>query len=200
MTFKTHYNNTKDFIVVYPGRFEPFSGQHFEIYLYLVSKFTANRVYITTTNKVELPNSPFNFTEKKLIMTRMFEISGDHIVEVVSPYRSTELFEKLPNKDVGAIYVLGAKDADRLKLGKYFTTYKDGQKEFESYKTRGYVLVIPDGLNKIKFDGNLISGTLIRGVFTGSDEGKKERLFKIIYPKNDKYVWKLLNDKLGTKQ
>ncbi len=59
----------KKIFVIYPGRFHPFHKGHKGVYNYLSSKYGGNDVYITTTDVVELPKSPFSFDEKVKMMT-----------------------------------------------------------------------------------------------------------------------------------
>jgi nicotinamide mononucleotide adenylyltransferase len=51
-------------VVFYSGRFQPFHLGHGEVFRELQSRFGRDNVYIATSNKVELPKSPFNFSEK----------------------------------------------------------------------------------------------------------------------------------------
>jgi hypothetical protein len=69
----------KNFVVVYAGRFQPFHKGHFATYQGLVKKFGKDKVYIGTSNKTDNQKSPFNFKEKKVIMTKMFGISSNKI-------------------------------------------------------------------------------------------------------------------------
>jgi cytidyltransferase-like protein len=56
-------------IVVYSGRFQPFHKGHFATYQNLIKKFGKDNVYIATSNKTDNQKSPFDFREKKTIMT-----------------------------------------------------------------------------------------------------------------------------------
>ena len=54
-------------VAVYPGRFQtPHKGHKF-VYDFLKRKFGS--VKIATSNKVELPKSPFNFDEKQKLLS-----------------------------------------------------------------------------------------------------------------------------------
>ena len=63
-----------DYVVVYSGRFQPFHKGHYATYQHLVKKFGKDNVYIGTSDKTDNQKSPFNFKEKKTIMTKMFGI------------------------------------------------------------------------------------------------------------------------------
>ena len=69
-------------IVVYGGRFQPFHSGHYATYSHLVKKFGKDNVYIGTSNVTDNEKSPFNFKEKKAIMTRMFGVPSDKIVQI----------------------------------------------------------------------------------------------------------------------
>ena len=76
-----------DYVVVYAGRFQPFHKGHFATYKHLVSKFGKDNVFIGTSDKTDKLKSPFNFKEKKEVMTKISEvkkcqISQRHIEEV----------------------------------------------------------------------------------------------------------------------
>jgi len=99
MRFKRFYiteQKAKDIVVVYPGRFQPFHNSHKETYDNIVKKFGKDNLFIATSNKVELPKSPFNFKEKKKIITKMFNIPSNRIVQVKNPFSPVEILTKLP--------------------------------------------------------------------------------------------------------
>ena len=78
-------------VVVYAGRFQPFHKGHYATYSHLVKKFGKNNVYIGTSNKTDNNKSPFNFKEKVMIITKMFGIPKNKIVQVKNPYVPTEV-------------------------------------------------------------------------------------------------------------
>ena len=106
-------------IVLYPGRFQPFHLGHRDVFESLQAKYGRDNVFIATSNKVELPKSPFNFTEKVAFMTAA-GVPADRILEVKSPYVLPAQFD--PANTI-FIVAVGAPDADRLKPGSY---KKDG--------------------------------------------------------------------------
>ena len=59
MKFTEHYiteeKQTDDYVVVYSGRMQPFHSGHKQVFDHLVDKFGKDKVYIATSNKVELP-------------------------------------------------------------------------------------------------------------------------------------------------
>ncbi len=177
----------KDFVVVYSGRFQPFHKGHFATYQGLVKKFGKDKVYIGTSNKTDNQKSPFNFKEKKTIMTKMFGIPSNKIVEVKNPYAPTEILKNFDETTTGFITVVGEKDEQRLG-GKYFEKYK-GKIEF-GYKDKGYVYASPA-------QPNAVSGTDVRNWLSkGSDEEKRKNFLKA-YPKFDETIYKFITLKLA---
>ena len=176
-------------VVVYAGRFQPFHKGHYATYSHLVKKFGKNNVYIGTSNKTDNNKSPFNFKEKVMIITKMFGIPKNKIVQVKNPYVPTEVLTKFDKDTTAFITVVGKKDASRLG-GKFFTPYKDGI-DFEGYEDRGYVYIAPEG-------GGGVSGTEVRkGLSSGSDEDKKNFFTKRAYPKFDKKIFDFITNTLN---
>ena len=174
-------------IVVYSGRFQPFHKGHFATYKQLVSKFGKDDVYIATSNKTDSQKSPFDFREKKTIMTKMFGIPSNKIVQVKNPYQPTEIVSSYDAAKTGLIVVVGEKDEQRLG-GNYFTPYK-GKVEM-GYLDKGYVYASPA-------QSNPISGTDVRNwLGKGTDDEKKEGFLKA-YPKFDPTVFKFITLKLA---
>jgi len=176
-------------VVVYAGRFQPFHKGHYATYSHLVKKFGKNNVYIGTSNKTDNNKSPFNFKEKVMIITKMFGVPKNKIVQVKNPYVPTEVLKKFDKDTTAFITVVGKKDASRLG-GKFFTPYKDGI-DFEGYEDRGYVYIAPEG-------GGGVSGTEVRkGLSSGSEEDKKNFFVKRAYPKFDKKIFDFITNTLN---
>ena len=98
----------KNIIAVYPGRFQPFSKHHAEAFDWLVSKFGNKDSYIATSNKVDPPKSPLDFSEKKMIIDKFGY--GANLVEVKNPYQAQEIAAKYDPKDTAMIFMVGDKD------------------------------------------------------------------------------------------
>jgi hypothetical protein len=182
-------DSVDNIVVVYAGRFQPFHKGHYATYSHLVKKFGKNNVYIGTSNKTDNNKSPFNFKEKVMIITKMFGIPKNKIVQVKNPYVPTEVLTKFDKDTTAFITVVGKKDASRLG-GKFFTPYKDGI-DFEGYEDRGYVYIAPEG-------GGGVSGTEVRnGLSSGSEEDKKNFFIKRAYPKFDKKIFDFITNTLN---
>ena len=178
-------------VVVYAGRFQPFHFGHAEVYKHLVGKFGKNNVFIGTSNKQGGPRHPFNFKEKKEVMTKMFKIPSNKIVQIKNPYAPSEIIGKFPEKTTAFITVVGKKDADRLTspgYQKYFSPYKKNDID-TGYKDKGYVYVSPSFGN--------ISGTAVRDGMSKGDESKRKAFFKKVYGKFDPKIFNLISGRLS---
>jgi len=173
-------------VVVYSGRFQPFHKGHYATYDNLVRKFGKDSVYIGTSNVTDSKKSPFNFKEKKVIMTTMFGIPSNKIVNIKNPYAPEEILNKYDSDTTGLIVVVGEKDQNRLG-GKYFTPYK-GKVE-AGYLDKGYVYASPS-------QPNPISGTDVRYWLSAGSEADRKKNFTKAYPKFDSQIFKLITLKL----
>ena len=173
-------------VVVYSGRFQPFHKGHYATYENLVRKFGKDSVYIGTSNVTDSKKSPFNFKEKKAIMTTMFGIPSNKIVNIKNPYAPEEILNKYDEDTTGLIVVVGEKDENRLS-GKYFTPYKG--KITEPYLDRGYVYAAPA-------TSNPISGTDVRYWLSAGSAADRKKNFTKAYPKFDDQIFKLITLKL----
>ena len=176
----------KKTVVTYVGRFHPFHSGHNATYQHLVKKFGKDNVYIGTSDKVQLPKSPFTFKEKVQIMTTMFGIPKNKIVKVKNPYSPKEILQSFSEETTAFITVVGEKDKSRLG-GKYFEPYK-GKVE-KGFADAGYVYVAPS-------QGNGISGTQVRKGMSDSDEKSRIKFFKKVYPKFNQKIYDLVSSRL----
>jgi len=181
-------NMARKKVVVYAGRFQPFHKGHYKTYKHLIDKFGSKNVYIGTSNKISKPRSPFSFREKKEIMTKMFNIPSDKIVQIKNPYAPKEILRKFNKDETAYIAVIGQKDRNRLG-GSYFEDYKDN-KDLLPYEDKGYVYVSPSLSD--------ISGTQVRKQLGEPSTSKdiKEVEFKRLYGKFDKNIFDLVTNKL----
>jgi hypothetical protein len=132
----------KKIFVIYPGRFHPWHKGHKGVYNYLISKYGGNDVYITTTDVVELPKSPFSFDEKIKMMT-LTGVPINKIIKVKNNYNLQSLVGQIPidiNRD-SIIFAVSEKDmAEDPRFSKF--TKKDG--------SPAYLQPIPKNLTKIQ--------------------------------------------------
>ena len=179
-------------VAIYPGRFQPMGKHHFTAYKHLVSKFGAKNVYVATSNATG-DKSPFNFNEKKKIITGA-GVAPKQVVNVKNPYRAEEILSKLP-KNTAAVFAVGEKDAGRLTAGKHFSHYKDGKK-MVGYRDGAYIYSLPHV--SLKVGGKEMSGTTIRKALGNKKLSARERkkLFSDITGIKSSAVFQMVANKL----
>jgi len=186
-------------IAVYAGRFQPFHRGHYSVYQNLVQKYGADNVYIATSNKTDSEKSPFNFDEKKHIMTSMFNIPEDRVVQSAQPYRPTEILSQFDPETTTFVTAVSEKDAERLGGGKYFSKLDgiDDPKKLKGFSERGYYTVTPEF--QLDIGGKNISGTTIRKALGSTELSDKARkkLFTMLYGKMDDSVYDLITGRLS---
>lgn len=174
-------------IAIFPGRFQPFHAGHYSIYQMLVKKFGKENVYITTSDNTDPTTSPFGFREKQEIMTQMFDIPEENIIQTKMPYRPVELTDKLP-PETAVVMSFSEKDAQRMG-GKYFKPYEDGA-DMAGYREHGYIIIAPE--MQLQLNGKNISGTQVRALMGDpkiTDRAKQE-IFTKIYGKFNPDIFK----------
>jgi hypothetical protein len=176
-------------VAIFVGRFQPFHAGHYSVYQHLVDRFGKENVYIGSSDKTDAVKSPFPFSDKKRIMTRMFDVPEDRVVQIKNPYAPKEITDNFP-EDTVYVTAVSQKDAERLGGGKYFKDYDQTSEEDRvGYADGGYFIVAPE--MQLNIDGRNISGTQLRHVFGSpeiSDEVKQEMFIKI-YGKFDPEIF-----------
>jgi hypothetical protein len=129
-------------IVIYPGRFHPFHRGHLASYEYLTKKYGANNVYVATSNVQAPVTSPFSFSDKVEMMTKLGVPSG-RIVQVKNPYQAQEIYKNIPDaENTALIYAVSEKDMQGDESRFRFGTKKNGEPS--------YMQPLPDNLNTLK--------------------------------------------------
>ncbi len=185
-------------IAVYPGRFQPFHKGHENTFNLLRERFGKNHTYLATSDKTEQERSPFDFCEKKGIITSLYKIPNRFVVEVESPYNPEEVTEKYdPDKDK-LVVAVGAKDSKKIErlTGSYYEIY-DPEKVLESFKDAGYIFPVKKE-EEIQLFGSPISGTKVRDLFRSPmPEEKRKKLFEYVFGTFDEKIYELINQKLS---
>jgi nicotinamide mononucleotide adenylyltransferase len=190
-------NKSQAPVAVYPGRFQPFHPGHFSVYKSLVDRYGKDNVFIGTSNKTDDDKSPFGFAEKQQIMSKMFGIPADKIVQVKNPYAPEEVLSKFP-ANTPFVTAVSEKDATRLAGGKYYRPLpKDGSALEGDYKTVGYYDVVPEFDQDVA--GSNVSGTTVRNVLRDPKRSpaEKQKVFKDLYGKFDPEIFDLMVSKLS---
>tara|TARA_R110001592_G_scaffold51696_5_gene158847 strand:- start:7783 stop:10059 length:2277 start_codon:yes stop_codon:yes gene_type:complete len=170
----------KNIVAIYPGRFQPMGKHHAKTFKWLESKFKDS--YVATSNKVDLPKSPFGFSEKKKIINS-YGISK--VVQVKNTYQAKEILSKYDPETTAAVFMVGKKDASRLG-GKFFRPWK-GNADI-GYRDGAYTIIAPHVSLSVGGYGEM-SGTTIRKALgdTSIDKKEKTKLFKGIFGHTKNY-------------
>lgn len=201
----------KNIVVFYGGRFQPMHKGHFELYNSLVKKFGKDNVYISTKLskeaekqhiKGDFSKDPLTFDEKVKVITKMFDIKKDHIVNM-DPYRpDLEKINRDP-KTTSIVLAFSEKDAGRLIPGKVMQPFPKDDSNLEPLqlgtkddpKTRMYYITMP-----VNFSG--MSASDFRAILIkNGDNSESKKAFKQFFGKDvDVSILKLLVSKLHIKE
>jgi len=181
----------KKVVGIYGGRFQPFGPHHKKTYEWLKSR--VDDAYITTSNIKQPPRHPMNFKEKVRHMVKM-GIPKNRIIQEKSPYVAKNVLKKYDKDTTAVVYIFGAKDAGRLKGGKYFQDYKKNKNDLKGYEENGYVLTAPH--QSVKVAGNEVSGTVMRQLLGSPNyEDDRKKLFKQAFGYFDKGIYDMMTNK-----
>lgn len=196
----------KKIFVIYPGRFHPFHKGHKGVYNYLSSKYGGSEVYITTTDKVELPKSPFTFDEK----VKMMNLTGvpiNKIVKVAQNYNLQNLVGKIPidiNRD-SIVFAVSEKDmTEDPRFSKF--TKKDGSPSYlqpmpKSLNklapaiTHGYIDVVPT-TDFTVLGMPARSASELRARYAKLNDEQRKKFIEDLFGKYNQEVYSIMNNKL----
>lgn len=188
-----------NYLVIYPGRFQPFHKGHRAVYEYLAKKYGRDHVFIATSNKVAPPRSPFNFSQKAAMM-RLTGVPMDCVIETAEPYRAPELVNRY-TPDTKLIFAVSQKDMDEdPRFAKW--TKKDGSPsyfqpmpkdpaEMAGKDQHGYIMVVPT------FDFTVLgepmrSATELRAKFAQADEATQKNMIRDLFGAYDDDVYAIM--------
>lgn len=169
----------KKTVVLYPGRFQPFGKHHAATFLWIQKQFPDADAFIVTSN-VTGDKSPFNFNEKKAIISA-YDMAK-YVKKVSDPYKAVEVISKYDPKTTAVVFVVGKKDSDRITSGKFFKPYpKDGE-NLNPVTKNGYIAIAPHISLNVPGYGEM-SGTAIRNSLGDPKKTKdqKKKLFNGIF-------------------
>ena len=198
----TEDTNIKNIVAVYPGRFQPFGQHHAKAFAWLQSQFGKQNAYVATSDKIDLPKSPFSFKEKKAIINQYGIIN---VVQVKNPYKAEELLSKFDPATTAVVFMVGDKDMredprfriGKLKSGKdsYFQDYKTNKDNMMGYDQHGYLIVAPHVSLDVPGFGEM-SGTAIRQALKNSTPESFEKIMGWYNPKIYDIVKKNLSENM----
>jgi|TARA_B110000858_G_scaffold163087_1_gene188485 hypothetical protein len=180
-----------DIAVFYGGRFQPMHKAHHKVYMDLVEQFGSANVFIATmmAKNAEPSDNPLSFSEKQMIMTGMFDIPQNSIVNT-QPYRpDVSLVGKDPN-NTAVVLVYSKKDKSRLSTDGFLRKYTPGSTLVPSTQA-AYVLEVDineDGMSASDFRDAMKDDLL--------DEKQKQSTFMEFFGAFDDDVYNFLKSKI----
>jgi len=178
--------------VFYGGRFQPMHIGHFQVYQDLVEEFGYENVFISTmlAKDADIEDNPFTFEEKQMIMTEMFGIPKNHIINT-HPYTPDITLTGRNPADTAFILVFSAKDEGRFTENEYLRSYRDDI-DLSPSTEAGYIYVAD-----IKDDGR--SSTTFRNAMRMDevDDDKKREIFTDFFGDFDEEMYNFILEKLN---
>jgi hypothetical protein len=186
-------------------------SHHAEVFKQLQTQFPDADVYIGTSDKVELPKSPFNFKEKQQIATA-HGIPADRVLAVTRTYHQEDYAKYFDPAKTTIIFAVGEKDLDRFPFNnmdpntgldmtvrgeakpKYFQKINTLKANPKPMSERGYITLAPT----IKIGDEVASASAFRDALKAAPDAESA---KQIYTKqfgtyNDK-VFNLIYNKIA---
>jgi hypothetical protein len=194
-----------NYLVIYPGRFHPFHLGHKASYDYLVNKYGDNSVYIATSDKQAPVTSPFSYSDKVEMMTKL-GIPASHIVKVRNPYQATEITGNLSPEeraDTVLIFAVSAKDAERFDFKpkrdgspSYIQPLSDAGKKLQPMTKAAYIDITPTVNFKVRGqDAN--SATVVRQLFVDGNDLDRDQIITDLYGAPDSSLRDMFKNRLG---
>lgn len=194
----------REMLVVYPGRFQPWHKGHYAVYNYLVNEFGRDSVYIASSNKVDPPRSPFNFSEK----TQLMQLTGvplDRVVETRDPYRALEITQRYNPKTTVLIFAVSEKDMaedPRFKFGykkdgspTYLQPMPKDRSDLLPLEQHGYVMTVPTFKFTVLGEP-MRSATEVRSQFSQADDQTQTAIIKDLFGRYSREAHDLMKNKI----
>ena len=194
-----------NYLVIYPGRFHPFHQGHVASYDWLAKQFGENNVYIASSSVQDPETSPFEFSDKVKMATRL-GVPASHVVNVKNPYQATEITSTLSDEErahTALIFAVSEKDAQRFN----FAPKKDGsasylqpvpanKKGMKPMTKHGYVAITPTVNFRVKgVDAN--SASQIRKLYLDGNDTDRLQIITDLYGAPDPEIKDIFDQRLG---
>ena len=194
-----------NYLVIYPGRFHPFHLGHKASYDWLTTKFGENNVYIASSNVQDPNTSPFEFSDKVKMATKLGVPAG-HVVNVKNPYQAKEITSALSDEgkaNTALIFAVSAKDAERFNFAPkkdgtpgYLQPIPDNKKSMNPMTKHGYVAVTPTVNFRVKgADAN--SASEIRKLYRDGNDNDRLAIIMDLYGSADPELKAIFDQRLG---
>ena len=195
-----------NYLVIYPGRFQPFHLGHKASYDYLTQHYGENSVYIATSNVTDPETSPFDYADKVQMATKL-GIPANHVVQVKNPYQAKEIVDSLSAEEravTALIFAVSAKDAERFTFNpkrdgspSYLQPLPKNIKKLKPMTQCAYVQITPTVNFKVK-GANADSATRIRELYRDGNDVDRSQIIADLYGAPDSHLQDLFDLKLGT--
>ena len=195
-------------IVIYPGRFHPFHRGHKASYDYLVKRYGADNVFVVSSDKQDPETSPFSFSDKMSMMTKL-GISPGHIAQVKNPYQAQEIKSEIDDpENTVLIFAVSEKDmtgdSARFSFGakkngepSYMQPMPENGKGLQNMTQHAYVAVTPTVNFQVRgADAN--SASQIRKEYIKGNDADREQIIADLYGNMDQGIKDIFDQKLGT--
>jgi len=194
-----------NYLVIYPGRFHPFHQGHKASYDWLTQQFGENNVYIASSNVQDPETSPFSFSDKVAMMTKLGVPSG-RIVNVKNPYQATEITSVLSDEEkanTALVFAVSEKDAERFNFApkkdgspSYLQPVPDNKKNMKPMTKHGYVAITPTVNFRVKgVDAN--SASQIRKLYLEGNDNDRNQIIADLYGSPDPELKAIFDERLG---
>ena len=188
-------------VAVYPGRFHVFHQGHRAVYDHLVKQFGQDNVYIATSAKQNETDSPFTYSDKVDMMTKMGVPSG-RIVPVTNPYNIKEISKTLglDAEQDRLIYALGAKDAERFEYKpESVLQLRVTTKKMKPVGQHAYVEVVPTATFNV-LGKPVQSASQIRKMYLDGNDNDRDQIIVDLYGAADPELRDIFDQRLGVNQ
>jgi hypothetical protein len=194
-----------NYLVIYPGRFHPFHQGHKASYDWLTQQFGENNVYIASSNVQDPDTSPFSFSDKVTMMTKLGVPSG-RVVNVKNPYQATEITSVLSDQEkanTALVFAVSEKDAERFNFAPkkdgspgYLQPVPDNKKSMKPMTKHGYVAITPTVNFRVKgVDAN--SASQIRKLYLEGNDNDRLQIIADLYGSPDPELKAVFDKQLG---
>lgn len=181
------------FLIIYPGRFHPFHLGHKASYDYLANKYGQENVYIATSDVQAPVTSPFSFSDKTQMMTKL-GIPSSRVVRVKNPYQAQEITDSLSpeqKENTALIFAVSEKDMLEGSARFRFGTKKNGEptylqpmpeslKQLKPMSKHAYVAVTPTVDFKVQGQPAQ-SASQIRQMYVKANDAQRDKIIADLY-------------------
>jgi nicotinamide mononucleotide adenylyltransferase len=185
-------------VAVYPGRFHVFHQGHRAVYDHLVNQFGQENVYVATSAKQNDTDSPFTFSDKVAMMTKM-GVPPSRIIQVTNTYKKDETAKELglePNTD-HLVYALGAKDAERFSYTPESPLQLLSQtKKMKPVGKHAYVEVVPTATFNV-LGKKIQNASEIRKLYRDGNDNDRLQIITDLYGTPDPELKSVFDQRLG---